>query len=391
MNDFNGLDPMHPCFAAASRRKVGRIHLPVACRANARINFANGSGFGRAVTPEEAMDILEHAAAGCKIGIVGITGPGDPLADPEPTMRTLRLVRSKYPEMNLCLTTLGLGAAEHAVHLAEIGLSHVTLLVDAVFPVIAEKLYAWIRPGTKTLPLPEAVRILMAEQADSLAAFKAAGLTVKINSTVYPGINAGHVEDIAQRVSELGADIMALVPFNESSASGSDEKSPNNSGTELLATVRDRAALHMPLMTAWEECGSEIVGFEHSDKTGGPKSTLPRPVGGRPNVAVASAGGMEVDTHLGKAGDILIYGPREDGLTCLLEKRRAPEPGSGTARWKKLAATLDDCFVLLAADAGDTPRRILSRSGIAVLSTEGEIDGTVDMLYGGGKKGICRK
>jgi len=95
---------------------------------------------------------------------------------------------------------------------------------------------------------------------------------------------------------------------------------------------------------------------------------------------------MDVDLHLGQAHRIMIYGPREDGLPCLLKSRLMPEAGGGGSRWQKLAETLNDCFVLLAASAGDNPRRILADCGIAVLLTDGNIEGTVDVMYGGGKK-----
>ena len=108
-------------------------------------------------------------------------------------------------------------------------------------------------------------------------------------------------------------------------------------------------------------------------------------------MAVVSATGMEVDLHLGQAKTILIYGPRADGLTCLLETRQAPDPGSGKARWEQLAATLHDCFALLTASAGQRPREVLGTAGIRVLITEENIEGTVDVLYGGGRKQKCGK
>lgn len=366
----------HPCFGMTSRKTVGRLHLPVAPRANARIKFASDARPKPAMMPEEAVAWLDHVLAQDKpVSIVGITGPGDPLAAPKPTLRTLRMIRSKYPDMELCLTTLGINGAENASELAELGLSHVTILVDAVAPEVAESLYAWIRPSTKTLPLPEAARQLLNEQARAVTAFKQAGLTVKINTTVYPGANAGHVEDIAKAMSLLGADIMAVTP-------GPDEKS----SVELLATVRDRAARHMELMPAWSECGEGLVGLDRPDKPGASVTILPKPTPERPNVAVVSSTGMDVDLHLGHAIKVMIYGPREDGLPCLLESRDAPEPGSGSKRWKELSSQLDDCFVLLTSSAGDKPREILSRSGLSVLITDGEIASTVDVLYGGGKK-----
>jgi nitrogen fixation protein NifB len=379
----------HPCFGIASSRTAGRLHLPVASRANSRIRFSPVSPPGPAMTPEEGVAMLDRVIeAGTVIDIVGITGPGDPLAVPGPTLRTLRLVRDKYPDMALCLTTVGIGGAQVAEDLAAIGLSHVTVLVDAVYPEVAEKLYAWIRPSTKTVPLSQAARLLVEEQRQTVSAFVAAGLTVKINTTVYAGFNAGHVEQIATEMAALGAKIMAVVPYHPA---GDDEDTPAETGSELMGTVRDRVARIIPLMPFRDECGADVVGTVRPEKGGMAASALPRPAPGRPNVAVASASGMEVDLHLGHAVKLLIYGPREDGLACLLETREAPEPGGGTRRWEDLADILGDCFALLTASAGESPRQILNRRGVAVLVTEGEIEGTVDVLYGGGRKGKGRK
>lgn len=381
----------HPCFGMASRKNVGRLHLPVAPRSNARIKFTSGPKPKPAMTPEDAVRWLKHVTGGgtdMGIDIVGITGPGDPLASPEPTLRTLKMVRDEFPDMELCLTTVGIGGAECAPELAEIGISHVTILVDAVDPEVAEKLYAWIRPSTKTVPLPQAARDLLNDQAKTVLALKEVGITVKINTTVYPGYNAGHVEDIASTMANLGADIMAVVPY---APQDECEEGPDAAGPELLSTVRDRAARHIELMPAWDECGVGTVGLTRPDKPDTSVPGLPKPTQDRPRVAVVSSTGMNVDLHLGHARKLLIYGPREDGLPCLLETREAPEPGHGTGRWSDLSGILSDCFALLTASAGERPRDILSRNGISVVITDEEIEGTVDVLYGGGKKKKCKK
>ncbi|MCI5132052.1 MAG: dinitrogenase iron-molybdenum cofactor biosynthesis protein, partial [Candidatus Electrothrix sp. EH2] len=94
----------------------------------------------------------------------------------------------------------------------------------------------------------------------------------------------------------------------------------------------------------------------------------------------------------GQASQVLIYGPREDGLACLLESRPAPEAGSGDSRWQALAEKcLFDCFALLATHAGKNPQKVLGDLGIKVLLTEENIEGTVEVLYGGGKKKNCKK
>ncbi|MFN2369301.1 MAG: hypothetical protein ABR605_10230, partial [Desulfurivibrionaceae bacterium] len=85
-------------------------------------------------------------------------------------------------------------------------------LIDAVDREVAEKLYAWIRPGKKTIPLARATEMLLEEQPLAVKAFKAAGCKVIIRTTVYPGINDDHVAKIARVVGECGADAIRLVP-----------------------------------------------------------------------------------------------------------------------------------------------------------------------------------
>ncbi|MUM77993.1 radical SAM protein [Pseudodesulfovibrio sp. F-1] len=371
----------HPCFGPSARRSQGRVHLPVAPRAVARTRFVPESvtaPSGPVMTPEEALAMLDLTVAdGASVGMAGITGPGDPMATPEATLQTLRLVRAKYPDLPLCLTTLGLGLAPLAGDLAAIGLSHVTLLVDAVSAEVAEGVYAWIRPSTRTVPLPLAAQMLVEEQRKAVKALVEAGVTVKVNVTVHPEVNDDHIETISRTMAGLGASIMTVVPRWTDGESGVVRPD-----MDLLAAVREKAARYMVLTPSWGECGDVLAAAENPQR-----ASLPRPAPGRPNVAVASAGGMDVDLHLGHAARLLVYGPREDGLACLLETRDAPEPGGGDGRWEALAETLSDCFVLLAASAGERPREILSRRGVAVLITEDGIEGTVDALYGGGRKG----
>ena len=43
-----------------------------------------------------------------RISVAGIAGPGDPFANAEETLATMRLIRQKYPETLLCLSSNGL-------------------------------------------------------------------------------------------------------------------------------------------------------------------------------------------------------------------------------------------------------------------------------------------
>ncbi|GAB6126393.1 NifB/NifX family molybdenum-iron cluster-binding protein [Humidesulfovibrio idahonensis] len=416
--------------------KPGCMHLPVAPRANARRRFGEPENPGRALGPADVLQWLERVLAdGVVLSGVGISGPGEPLAEPAPVLETLKAVHAGHPELAQSLTTNGLWAQDAdikalAKELVQAGLSKVTVLVDAIDPVIVEQVYAWIRPGRRTVPLPQASTLLVDAQASAIRAFREAGLFVTARMTVYAGINDAHVEDVAGVMASLGADLLQLVPFvpgktaavmapvPAAPASGcapsacascgtastcaskapapapeeeSDEAAPLPSlAPGRLDELRTLAARYIALVPGEDSCGEDILWMEHAGEAGVLSEcapALPTPVGARVNVAVASSGGMDVDLHLGQAIKFLIFGPRaQDGLPSLLGVRDAPEPGGGDKRWTDLAETLGDCFAILAASAGAHPREVLAEAGITVLTAETDIKGAVDLLFGGGKK-----
>jgi len=179
---------------------------------------------------------------------------------------------------------------------------------------------------------------------------------------------------------ELGSNSISLIPYQPEPGVEVDLESP---GAELILETVEKAGKHLPvvepiLLQPIHDSGQGVI----------PEAPLyPQPTKERPNVAVVSSNGIEIDLHLGQAIRFVIYGPRgEDGLACLLETRNAPEHGAGTNRWQEVAATLKDCFILLVASAGETPRRVLAERGLKVSISEDNIEGIVDVLYGGGKK-----
>jgi nitrogen fixation protein NifB len=366
------------------------VNLPVAPRANNRIRFASTKETMQAMIPVQALAWLDDLLdKGDKIDGVNISGPGDPLADLGPTLETLRLVRQKYPAMALGVVTLGLGGAQAAERLVKAGVSHVTLLVDSVDLEVVKRLYAWIRPGTKTVPLFTAAEVLQDEQRKATIAFLQAGCKVQVRTTIYPGYNDAHAEEIARTMAALGVKAMVLLPFDPATEGEEMLEQPSH---ELMVRVRDQVAKYLTVVAVPVKIQAGRMADGSGESCCSMASTLPKPSAGRPNVAVVSSNGMEVDLHLGHAITALIYGPREDGLVCLLGTRSLPEPGVGASRWEILAGTLEDCFVLLAASAGESPRKVLSSHGISVLITEDNIEGSVEVLYGGGKNGKkCRK
>ena len=53
------------------------------------------------------------------LSVVGIAGPGDPLANPERTFRTFDLIAESCPDVTLCLSTNGLALPDHIERLVE--------------------------------------------------------------------------------------------------------------------------------------------------------------------------------------------------------------------------------------------------------------------------------
>ncbi|MBU1567965.1 MAG: dinitrogenase iron-molybdenum cofactor biosynthesis protein [Proteobacteria bacterium] len=358
------------------------IHLPVAPQVIARTRFSPPTPLrsGCLMVPE-AMDLLdgEMKKRGEAITMVAITGPGDPLATPDITIETVRMVRDRYPAVKIGMKTLGMGSDRLAGDLARSGVNSIVMQVDGINADILEKIYAWIRPGLKTLKIGTAVNLLIKEQRNGVPALRFNNIKVAILTTLYPGLNVDHVPKISAAMQVLGAGGMSLIPYCPKPGAEVNLESPT---PQVVAMVAEKAGNFLPIVEPHllPQPGKRV------DKGALQVPPPPHPTRSRPNVAVVSSNGIEVDLHLGQANKLLIYGPRQDGLACLLETRSAPEPGT-TERWKELATSLHDCFAVMAASAGETPRRVLAEVGIKVLITEDNIEGTVDVLYGGGKKG----
>ena len=382
MESFVG--PNHGGDRGGCDKKEKIVYLPVAPHVAAMTRFSSSlpkqMNF---LMPGEALVMLNGIMAKgcCYVPMVAITGPGDPLAVPDTTMKTIQLVKAQYPDIDIGLKTLGFGGKRFAKELAEAGVTYVEMQMDAVKHDVLERLYAWIRPGLKTLKISDAVQLLLQEQRAAIPALKKEGINVSIVTTIFPGINADHVQQLSRYVKMLGADSISLIPYEPEKDTEVPLRSP---GDLLMQEVEDMAGRYLPVVASRLRGEMSSVKDEPGDDM--VSLPLPKPTTTRQNVAVVSSNGMDVNQHLGKATRVLIYGPREDGLTCLLETRTAPRPGSGVERWKEFSSLLEDCFVILAASAGDAPRKALSEYGVRVIVTDENIEGSVDVLYGGSKK-----
>ncbi len=208
---------------------------------------------------------------GSEDGRIELRGPGDPLATTDCTSETLRGIAARYPRARLSLTTLGIGGAGQLPELKAAGLAEIRLQVNAVDPGIAEKIYAWIRPGLKTLALPEAARILMAEQRQTVIAGKSLGLAVTIVTTLFPGYNDDHLEEIAETMAGLNADGMILVPYR------------TEEGADIVLPTVDQTRLEEARLACGRYLPTAIARIEKScmEQPLAIPATLPKPTAER--------------------------------------------------------------------------------------------------------------
>ena len=384
----------HPCFSKDAHKKYGRIHLPVAPRCNIQCNFCNRKydclnesrpGVTSTVlTPQQALAYLSDVVAKRpEIVVTGIAGPGDPFANPQETMETLRLVRRKFPKMILCVATNGLGVVPCIDEIADLKVSHITITINAVDPVIGGKIYSWVRDGKRPLRGEEAAAALGTKQIEALVRLKARGIVVKVNTIIMPGINDDHIPDIAKKVSALGADIMNLMPLVPVKGAMFEDVPPPD--TMTVARLRLQCGQLLPQMTHCARCRADAVGYIGEDMTAGQHDVLkhyansslnPAEDDARPFVAVTTMEGVLVNQHLGEAERFIVYerDAAAPGNFHLKEIRSAPPGGGGDARWAALAESLKDCRALLVNAAGPTPMKVLTQHGLKVVEMEGLID-----------------
>ncbi len=388
----------HPCFNKESSGTCGRVHLPVAPRCNIQCNYCNRkydcvnesrpgvtSGI---LKPFQALEytrqVLEKEP---RITVIGIAGPGDPMANPAETLETMRLIRREYPHMLFCLSSNGLAMPQYLDDLAGLGVTHATVTLNTVDPAIGAQVYAWVRDGNVVYRGRAGAELMLERQLASIEGLKKRGLAVKVNTIVIPGVNDLHVQAVAEKARELGADLMNLMPMhpNEGTPFG-HLKEP---GRDQIDALRAAAGPLVPQMTHCRRCRADAVGLLCSDRSGELGGVLaacgklpPQGQDDRPYIAVASREGLLVNLHLGEARRFQIWGKSESGGFRLVEERQAPPLGCGPSRWEDLAKVLSDCRAVLVAAVGEAPRRILAERGVTPAPCSGFIEEALALAYG---------
>lgn len=403
----------HPCFSSCAGN-YARLHLPVAQNCNIQCNYClrkfdcpNESRPGittRLLTPEEAFHkFLQVKTEMPDLTVVGIAGPGDALAEFEATKETLSLIRREDPDITFCLSTNGLLLPLYINDLVDLGVSHVTVTINAVDPKIGSKIYQKVNYMGVTYTGETAAAILLGNQLTGLKILQSSGIVCKVNIVMLKGINDSHIPAIVEKVKELGCsvtNIMQMIPVKGSAF----EFMPLTSHKEILE-MRQKCGLVLNQMYHCRQCRADAAGtlendeayrFETESKAMPEKIPSASEAQTAPEsfffFAVASKSGILVDQHFGHVSDFYIYEYRA-GSYRFLERRsvkrycNGPEncggysgeikDEDGKGKMEQIFDTIADCRCVIAMRAGDAPRKKLAEKGITFITSYGRIEDAV--------------
>lgn len=258
------LQKNHPCFGGCAFN-AGRIHLPVSPGCNIACRFCDRQindvedrpgVTRRVITPDEAAAFMDRALELCpSIKVAGIAGPGDTLAT-DKAFETFRKLKDRYPDLLKCMSTNGLLLYEKADEVIEIGIDTLTVTVNAVDPKIEAKLNDYIIWHGERIEGEEGARILIENQLQGIKKVADAGVTVKVNTVLVPGINDDHISDIAKTVSELGAMMYNIIPIIPQ-AGLRDVPKPT---VEQIVKARRDAGEYIRVFMHCQHCRADAVG-----------------------------------------------------------------------------------------------------------------------------------
>ena len=414
----------HPCYSEDAHHYFARLHVAVAPACNIQCHYcnrkydcANESRPGvvsERLSPDDGVrKVLAVAERMPELSVVGIAGPGDALTDHRHTFATFRRLRQELPDLKLCLSTNGLALPDHVETIRELGIDHVTITINAIDPEIGARIYAWVFFDHRRLTGLEAATVLRDRQLTGLDALVAAGVLVKVNSVLIPGVNDAHLAEVNAEVRRRDAFLHNIMPLISDPRHGTHYGLTGQRGptpAELQA-AQDRLGGDARLMRHCRQCRADAVGLlgedrgsefaldllpetdadavrasdaerrayraviarEREDKGGEAAEAaalvrslaLAEPV----LIAVCSKGGGRVNQHFGHASEFKVFAADAEGIRFVGHRRIERYCQGGDGDDDVLAATiaaLEGISVVFCAKIGRCPSDALAAAGITV-------------------------
>jgi nitrogen fixation protein NifB len=256
----------HPCFSEKACHAFGRCHLPVAPACNIQCNYCirdfdcvNESRPGvtsQVLDPEEAVDLVRRAMEKFPyIKVIGIAGPGEPLAN-NATFETLRRLKEEFPNVIKCISTNGLLLPEKIDLLEKYDVGNVTVTLNAIDPEIGAKIYEFVNYKGKRYTGLEGARILLENQMKGIRMAVERKMIVKINTVYIPGVNEDHIPEIAKKVGEMGVYTFNVIPLI-AQYKFADITPPT---PEMKRKMQDACEKYVRQMRHCQRCRSDAIG-----------------------------------------------------------------------------------------------------------------------------------
>lgn len=261
--------PFHPCINEQAHHVIPRLHLPVAPKCNIRCGYCErviGPRSTPIVAPGVSAALLSPGEALAKTGeflrkwgnnsVVGVAGPGEPLANEE-TLETLALIRREYPETVLCLCTNGLNLPDRCHDLKLLGVQHLSVTVNGFEPSVVAQIQPTVTKNGRVYLGTSAAEILIENQAAGLREAIAAGMIVKVNCVVVPEINGSHVVTVAQELGRLGVHVFNPIPLIPRGLF----KDRNRPDDNYMAELRSLCGNIVPVFSLCKQCRADAEGI----------------------------------------------------------------------------------------------------------------------------------
>jgi nitrogen fixation protein NifB len=269
----------HPCYSEEAHHHYARMHVAVAPACNIQCHYcnrkydcANESRPGvvsELLSPDQAVKkVMAVAAKIPQMTVLGIAGPGDPLANPERTLSTFRQISQKTPDIKLCVSTNGLALPDLADELCEHKVDHVTITINCIEPELGAKIYPWIFWKNRRIKGVKAAGILIEQQQKGLEMLVERGVLVKVNSVVIPGVNDEHLKEVAKVVKAKGAFLHNLMPLIAKAKHGTfyglmGQREPTH---DEFHALQEGWAGDMSMMRHCRQCRADAVGMLGEDR-----------------------------------------------------------------------------------------------------------------------------
>jgi len=416
----------HPCYSEDAHHYFARMHVAVAPACNIQCHYcnrkydcANESRPGvvsELLTPDQAVKKTMAVAANIpQMTVLGIAGPGDPLANPERTFETFRRLSQDAPDIKLCVSTNGLALPDSVEELSKHNIDHVTITINTVDPEIGAKIYPWIFWENKRIHGVEGAKILIEQQQKGLEMLVAKGILVKVNSVMIPGVNDKHLAEVSKIVKAKGAFLHNVMPLIAEAEHGTFYGVMGQRGPtpDELMDLQDACSGDMNMMRHCRQCRADAVGLLGEDR--GDEFTLDKiedmeidyqaamekrkviheaiaeemhskraakadsaakhadaqKLNTRPVLmAVATSGQGVINQHFGHAKEFLIYEASPDGVRFISHRKTDlycsgdETCGDGESVLQRTIRTLEGCEAVLCSKIGYEPWDMLEQAGI---------------------------